>query len=140
MKMAAGSKLVALGQRIRRVRLEKGLNQKDFAKLGGVSITSQQQYELAKTPPTVEYLYRLGDTGIDVVELLTGRSTEGAPDYCESQVLDLYWSLSDREREAIMAMLVVLAGRSVDLGHADTMADNPTLHQPGLKYRGDDDG
>lgn len=135
-----GSKLPALGLRIRRIRLEKGLNQKEFAKLGGVSITSQQQYEAAKTPPTVEYLYRLSEHGVDIVELLTGQGADGSLGFAETQLLDVFSSLSGREREAIMAMLMVLAGRTVDLD-ATRQAEHATLHQPGRDYRGiDDDG
>ncbi|MFN3676201.1 MAG: XRE family transcriptional regulator [Sphingomonas pseudosanguinis] len=68
--------LVDLGERLRRVRTGKGLNQKDFGGLGGVGLTTQQQYESGKTPPNAEYFYRLREHGVDIAELLTGVSGE----------------------------------------------------------------
>lgn len=56
----------ALGKRIRAVRTARGLNQKDFAALGGVGITTQQQYEAAKTAPSTEYFFRLAEKGIEI--------------------------------------------------------------------------
>ena len=47
--------MAGLGERLRRVRQDKGLNQKDFGGLGGVGLTTQQQYENGKTPPNAEY-------------------------------------------------------------------------------------
>lgn len=137
--MAESGKLQALGQRIRRVRLEMEMNQKDFAKLGGVSITSQQQYEAAKTPPTVEYLYRLEGVGVDIVQLLSGQCADGSMDYENSQLLEMISLLSDREKAAIMAMLTTLTGRLVDLGDPAGIGKGATLHQPGRAYKGKDD-
>ncbi|RIA44085.1 phage repressor protein C with HTH and peptisase S24 domain [Hephaestia caeni] len=62
------------------MRVDRGLNQKDFGALGGVSITSQQQYEAGKTPPNAEYLYRLESNGIDLIGLFGERSTSPIAD------------------------------------------------------------
>ncbi|QRY97423.1 helix-turn-helix transcriptional regulator [Sphingomonas paucimobilis] len=70
--------LVGLGARLRRARQDAGLNQKDFGAIGGVGLTTQQQYESGKTPPNAEYLYRLHRYGIDVAELMIGE-TLGPP-------------------------------------------------------------
>lgn len=55
-----------LGKRIRAIRTERGLNQKDFGALGGVGITTQQQYEAGRTAPTTEYFFRLAEHGVEI--------------------------------------------------------------------------
>ena len=116
--MAAADKLVAMGRRIREARISMSLNQNDFGKLGGVGITTQQQYEAGKTSPTAAYLYHLETHGVDICYLLTGRNADGALAFADAQALELVEQLSDREREAVITMMMILAGRSVD-------ADNP---------------
>ncbi len=61
------------GARLREVRQAKGLNQEDFAALGGVRKNSQVLYEGGKSAPNVEYLYKLRDHGIDLSYLVTGQ-------------------------------------------------------------------
>lgn len=56
----------ALAKRIRAARAKRGLNQKDFGTLGGVGITTQQQYELARTAPSTEYFFRLAEHGVEI--------------------------------------------------------------------------
>lgn len=56
----------ALGLRIKTARKARGLNQKDFASLGGVGLTTQQQYEAGRTAPSTEYFFRLAEHGIEI--------------------------------------------------------------------------
>ncbi|WP_124552735.1 helix-turn-helix domain-containing protein [Methylophilus methylotrophus] len=63
---------LSLPDRIRIERKRMGLLQGEFAKLGGVSITSQSFYETGKTWPTMEYLENLRANGVDVRFIASG--------------------------------------------------------------------
>lgn len=111
------------------------LNQKEFGKIGGVGITTQQQYEAGNTPPTAAYLFGLEASGVDIGYVLTGRQGDGAAGVHLSELEELFSQLSDRERDAVMAMMTVLAGQASE-------ADQPsphvaaTLHDKGRGYSG----
>lgn len=64
------SDLSTFGIALRDERKRMSLSQEAFAALGGVSKNSQLQYEAGKTPPTVEYLLKLNNSGINVAHLL----------------------------------------------------------------------
>lgn len=64
------TRLIALGGRLRETRVSRGLTQKEFAALGGVGVTSQQQYEAGKTAPAVDYFFRLSEVGLHLADLL----------------------------------------------------------------------
>lgn len=110
--MSVDAKIMALGRRIRDVRISMSLNQKDFAKLGAVGITTQQQYEAGKTSPTAAYLYHLEGAGVDVGYLVTGYRQDGTIDHRTDHLTQLFDLLTEREQEGIMAMLLVLSGRT----------------------------
>ncbi len=67
--------LISLPDRIRIERKRMGLLQGEFAKLGGVSITSQSLYETGKNWPTMEYLENLRMNGVDVRFIASGQIT-----------------------------------------------------------------
>ncbi|MBF4991093.1 helix-turn-helix transcriptional regulator [Methylophilus sp. QUAN] len=48
------------------------LKQSEFAKLGGVSVTSQSFYETGKCSPTMGYIECLRKNGVDVSFIVTG--------------------------------------------------------------------
>lgn len=54
-----------------------GLNQAEFAALGGVVMNSQNRYEAGATEPGASYLANLAAAGVDVMFLLTGRHLGG---------------------------------------------------------------
>ena len=91
--------MAGLGERLRRVRQDKGLNQKDFGGLGGVGLTTQQQYENGKTPPNAEYFYRLREHGVDISGLLTGGVSEST---LASNLRDQFSEMERREREGLV--------------------------------------
>lgn len=70
--------MLQLHERLRILREEAGVSQREFAEIGGVTITSQQNYERGSRTPNVEYLQRLIAASIDVQYLLTGKKSEGA--------------------------------------------------------------
>lgn len=110
--MSVDAKIMALGRRIRDVRISMSLNQKDFAKIGAVGITTQQQYEAGKTSPTAAYLFQLEAAGVDIGYLVTGHRQDGTIDPKADHLAQLFDLLTEREQEGIMAMLLVLSGRT----------------------------
>ncbi|WP_129670119.1 helix-turn-helix domain-containing protein [Phytoactinopolyspora endophytica] len=62
---------VALGRRVAKVRVERGLSQEDLANESGISRTSLQNLEHAKTAPGIDHLVLIARAmGITVVDLL----------------------------------------------------------------------
>lgn len=61
-----------IGENLRAVRLDLGLSQAAFAKLVGVSFSSQRRYERGDSFPDTEYLASLKRCGIDVDFVLRG--------------------------------------------------------------------
>jgi transcriptional regulator with XRE-family HTH domain len=69
----------SLPARLRAVREASGLNQTDFAALGGVSKRSQIMYEQGKADPAATYLAQLLEQGVDVMFVLTGTPATTTP-------------------------------------------------------------
>lgn len=66
-----------LGHYLRQERIRLGLIQPELAAIGGVSKATQVAYESNATRPDSAYLTKIGEAGVDVMWLLTGRrSTE----------------------------------------------------------------
>ena len=63
---------VTIGDRLQAERNRLGLNQTEFAALGGVSKASQVNYEKGERSPDANYLSGLADAGVDVLYVLTG--------------------------------------------------------------------
>lgn len=109
----------------------------EFGGLAGVSDKSQAAYETGKTPPTVDYLYRLADHGIDIAYILTGQRQAPQESAEMSRFVARFAQLSRRERRAIEAMVGVLtAGSELDVVAAVTRA--ATLHDNTQEYRHED--
>lgn len=74
--------LLSLPERIRVERKRLGLNQDQFAELGGVSRTAQYTYESGRNWPTCQYLESLRAAGVDVAFIATGKRSESpTPDW-----------------------------------------------------------
>lgn len=113
--MGKDARLAGLGQRIRRARLSTGLNQKDFSKVGGVSVVTQQQYEAGNTAPTATYFYALENAGIDSAELLTGIPSSGDLNPVDRQTLEMLNELSQNDRAVVFSLLCVLTDHVVGI-------------------------
>lgn len=62
-----------VGQRIKAIRLAKGMNQKEFAKCTSVTVTGVQYWEYGKNLPSKERLKIIADlAGMTVQKLLEG--------------------------------------------------------------------
>jgi len=65
--------------RLKAIREVKGLNQEDFGALGGVKKGAQGLYETGKSAPSIEYLYKLAEHGVNIAHLLTGQGRDADP-------------------------------------------------------------
>ena len=106
---------VELGQRLREERNRKGLNQQDFARLGGVSRNSQTEYETGKTPPNSDYLTALGMAGVDVAYVLTGRRPVGGLSAAEDDLVNWVRNLQAEDRAALMRIAETMSHASTTL-------------------------
>jgi transcriptional regulator with XRE-family HTH domain len=124
-----------IGARLREERLRLGGTQEIFAKRGGASLKTQNRYETGKQLPKLEYLLALAEHGLDWAYVLTGRRDDGSIGFTEQVIRDLIGKLDDREREAVMQMLLVLTGSTVDAGElTGQAASRPSLHTGYRRY------
>lgn len=67
----------AVGQRIKNIRLEKGLNLEEFARLLNTDNSNSVRWEKGKTTPTINKIKTISKIGnISINELLYGTSIE----------------------------------------------------------------
>lgn len=123
--------LSRFAQRLREERIRIGLNQQEFAEAGGVKKNSQVSYEKGATSPTVEYVLAIGRLGVDIGYLITGARQDGDFGIQDRWLIDLVRMLSDRERSAVMQMLLTLSGAAPPTVSIPTM----TLQQAAEKFR-----
>lgn len=62
-----------IGERLREERVRLGLNQDDFAEVGGVQRRAQGNYERGERAPDADYLARIAERGADVLFIVTGK-------------------------------------------------------------------
>lgn len=140
---------MSFAHRLRSSRIAKQLTQKDFAALADASEKSQIAYEAGKTPPTIAYLFRLAEHGIDVAYLLTGKRSDQPTDAEDARFLARFHQLGARERRAIERLVSDLAGGVPESGSAADMVDPdqlaaatgtvpPRLHSPRKSYKAPD--
>ena len=132
--------LEAFSRRLREARTELRYDQMRFAQLGGVKKNSQINYEAGRTAPPVDYLLRLAEHGVDIGYVLTGQRTDGSLSLEQQLLFDAFGQLSARECEAIMAMVLTLAGQTTSTAEIGAQAragreQLGTLHDRKQDYR-----
>ena len=63
---------MTFGERLKEERKRLGMNQTEFALLGGVAKFTQLTYEKGDSTPNLDYLRKLHEAGIDAHYVLTG--------------------------------------------------------------------
>ena len=119
--------LSAFGRRMRDERKRKSLLLKEFASLVEVSEKSQIAYENGKTPPTVSYLYRASEQGIDIEYVLTGKRSDRPENEDDARFLARFHQLGDRERHAVMQLVENLNAGAPEPGSIAAMVDPDQL-------------
>lgn len=111
------------------------LNQAEFAELGGVKRNSQVAYENGRTATPADYLLRLGEAGIDIGFVLTGRREDGSLGLMETRLIENFQAMTDQQRHALLLISDALIGRTP----AERPPAPPTLHSGTSSYRADGD-
>jgi transcriptional regulator with XRE-family HTH domain len=102
-----------IATRLREERQRLGLSQAEFGALGGIKIATQTRYENGSNQPTSDYLASVAAAGVDVLFVLTGRSSGEMLSALETTIIHDLRALPVEMAEAvaalIQAMLVSLA-------------------------------
>ena len=93
--------------RLKEIRLQKKLTQEFFAKIGGVTINTQVNYEKGERFPNADYLMRLAEEGLDVKYLLTGKHDRSKLNDIQGQLLDFYDKADDDSRAAVFDLFMI---------------------------------
>ena len=97
------------GTRLSEERKRIGLNQTAFGKIGGVTKTSQLNYEAGERSPNVDYWQAIASAGADVQYILTGVRSANALTTDEQLLLERYRASPQVIKTA--ALQVVLTGQ-----------------------------
>lgn len=89
---------VEFGSRLKDERERIGRSQHAFGEMGGVGKLAQLNYEKGVRTPSVDYLRRLGEHGVDVAYLLTGHRSHDAG--IDARLLETCISAVDESFEA----------------------------------------
>lgn len=96
---------VNFGERLADERRRQGLNQTDFAALGGVTVKTQVLYEKSERVPDANYLAAVAEHGVDVLYVLTGQHVPSLLSPEEGVVLAGYRELDARGRAGVLALI-----------------------------------
>lgn len=66
---------MTFGERLKEERKRLGMNQTEFALLGGIVKFTQLTYEKGDSTPNLDYLRKLHESGVDAYYILTGQRT-----------------------------------------------------------------
>ncbi len=112
---------IRLKQERRRLRM----NQTEFASTGGVQKQAQFTYEKGLRYPDASYLAGIAEVGVDVLYLLTGRTSDPATlvlDPDEERLLAGYRELKSREKRGVLGLVAAIIGApegEADSGEAE---------------------
>jgi transcriptional regulator with XRE-family HTH domain len=115
-----------IGSRLREQRSLLGLNQSDFAALGGVSLGTQHRYESGSALPATEYLLRIGSAGADWVFIMTGERSIDSLSPDETEIVDAVRQLDLMQRHALSTMLEAFTNPGV--------ISTAALHDPKARF------
>ena len=110
------SKFLPIGERLREERERLGLNQADFAAIGGSTRKTQYNYEAGERAPDGGFLAAIAAVGVDVLYILTGNranhAAEQNPGYTvlnreEAALLDNFRHIADQEDKSAVTKLAL---------------------------------
>ncbi|MGK5079623.1 helix-turn-helix domain-containing protein [Janthinobacterium sp. HLX7-2] len=121
-------------ERLKEERKRLGLNQDEFAALGGVKKGAQFNYENGSRTPDSDYLAAIADAGVDVLYLLTGGYSTSALPSDENELLIGYRRLDVRSKARVLGLIEGI----VEPAHADEMSlkSKPESAKPTVVFHG----
>ncbi|WP_244545051.1 helix-turn-helix domain-containing protein [Collimonas sp. OK607] len=93
------------GARLKKERQRLGMNQDDFAEVGGVKKRAQISYEKDERSPDAAYLCALLEIGVDVWYVMTGQVSATALTLEESELLASYRNLDVRGKAGVLGLI-----------------------------------
>ncbi|MGB6054491.1 MAG: helix-turn-helix domain-containing protein [Burkholderiaceae bacterium] len=99
------ARMSTFGERLRSERNRLGLNQDDFAALGGVKKRAQITYEQDERLPDAAYLQGVAGSGVDVLYVLIGETAVNAITSDEKELLLGYRLLDVRVKAGVLSMV-----------------------------------
>ena len=93
------------GERLKKERQRLGMNQDDFAEVGGVKKRAQISYEKDERSPDAAYLCAILEIGVDVWYVMTGQISTTALTLEESELLTGFRSLDIRGKAGVLGMI-----------------------------------
>jgi len=117
LKNCASSDLSPLsaGERLREERSRLGLNQEEFAQLGGVNRNTQGSYEKNERTPDLNYLSAISVHGVDVLFVVTGvrlLAAAGSLSPMETSLLEAFRTLTESDQDTLTRMAAGLSALS----------------------------
>ncbi|KAB8057199.1 helix-turn-helix domain-containing protein [Janthinobacterium sp. FT14W] len=95
----------SIGEILKEERQRLGMNQEDFAAVGGLKRRAQTLYEQDERAPDALYLRALAGIGVDVHYILTGERLQSAITSDERELLDGYRSMDVRGKAGVLGMI-----------------------------------
>jgi transcriptional regulator with XRE-family HTH domain len=114
---------MGIGERLRELREAKHLNQEAFGALGGVSIKTQNRYEMGGRKPTFDYLEALAAAGVDVVYLLTGDTDPRKLPERENEMLRAWRAMSTEHQDDAFRLMEAWRQKDSESGRSKTMRE-----------------
>jgi transcriptional regulator with XRE-family HTH domain len=99
------ARMNTLGERLRSERNRLGMNQDDFAAIGGVKKRAQITYEQDERFPDAAYLRAVATAGVDVLYVLIGNTAIAAMTPDEKELLLGYRKLDIRGKAGMLGMV-----------------------------------
>jgi transcriptional regulator with XRE-family HTH domain len=112
------SKYLPIGKRLLEERERMGLNQADFASIGGSTRKTQYNYEVGERVPDGAFLAAIAAAGADINYILTGNRTPSVaplPDTLnadEAQLLRHYRQLASAADQAAVRRMLALTDQT----------------------------
>ena len=91
--------------RLKEERKRLGLNQEEFAALGGVKKGAQFNYENGSRAPDTDYLFSIALAGVDLVYLMTGEPSVSTMSDDENELLAGYRKLDLRAKARVLGVV-----------------------------------
>lgn len=123
--------MMELNERLRKIRNDMGLTQADFAELGGVKVLAQTNYERGMRVPSLEYLLKLKESGVDVNFIIFGEVVDiNTISVMENKLLFAYRNGSKERKQAIEFVAGIYKDDSTqDESKEDISDHNSNEHQ-----------
>ncbi|TNC77535.1 helix-turn-helix transcriptional regulator [Janthinobacterium lividum] len=118
----------SIGEILKEERQRLGMNQDDFAAVGGLKRRAQTLYEQNERAPDALYLRALAAIGVDVSYILTGEKTLSALTVEEKELLTGYRGLDSRGKAGVLGMIGGMASTQSGAAPSQSVPMEPSKY------------